>query len=230
MTVPTVFVNVFDLIWDDIDISVNDPHPFFFKEDPIIYLQQLKDQGWVIYPYFHNIIAEQDRLMFNRNITSYFEATDVLEFKYKMMENLLGPIINDDLLEEFIPRADSSSFIIANNDIEKKYNITRYTPFEIFGKVDPPNISPNTMAGIVIGSYNRTPIVNTRLGTILSSERNTRRLEVFNLMAHNYNIIMVWSPVYRYQHDDNMIPIYLAEFDRPDQDNIPNVSCYVWGY
>ena len=251
MTIPTVIVNGFDLMWYDYDLSPNDPNPFFFKENPVQYLRNLNAEGWKIYIYFGPTDQEA-----KQNIIVERDPQKYLSTKAQVIMDLMGDFAEfsmlDDDLPETIADADPSSFVIIDANRQFPWNLARYTPVEIFGLVVPPtpglvepltisrddivyNVTPSDIKrGMDVAAYLRMLTENTLWGRNSNRNRNIRIMQIEADKAKNpgKNIIVVWSPIYRYQRrEDFSLPGGIQRYlDRPDQDNIPDVTVYIWGY
>ncbi|CAH6419822.1 Hypothetical protein HVR_LOCUS903 [uncultured virus] len=140
MTIPTILVNAYDLIWDDIDIDPNDVKPFFFKEDPVSYIRKLKSQGWSVFLYGEFIEKENERCTQFRHVGWLYDKINVMSNLF----DFLGPILSVYDIRDIVANADKSSPVIINHDREFLGKLDRHTPFEIFGTVDPPTLQPNS--------------------------------------------------------------------------------------
>ena len=238
MTVPTVIVNGFDLMWYDYDLAPDDPNPFFFKENPIQYLRNLNAEGWKIYIYFGP--ADQEA---KENIIIRHNPQPYLSTKAQVIMDLMGDFAEFSMLGDGLPEtiagADPSSFVIIDANRQFPWDLARYTPVEIFGLVDPPAILPDDIVYHVVPSdikrrkkvaaYLRELTDNRNLG--LGRKRAERIMRITSWKAANPDkeMIVVWSPIYRYQRREDFYgPVTIL--DRPDQDNIPGVTVYIWGY
>ena len=139
-------------------------------------------------------------------------------------------------LPEIIAKADISSFAIVDPTRPFYPEIARYSPIEIFELVDPPTFPLNAIICIV-----RTDNINRWANVANYIKRNTneparnlsenqdfRYEQIRGLKIARGPIFIVWSPIYRYTEDEN--EDVDPEFDRPDLDNIPGVTVYVWGF
>ncbi|CAH6419162.1 Hypothetical protein HVR_LOCUS356 [uncultured virus] len=235
--IPTVIVNAFDIMWYDVDIGVDDLDPFFFKNDPFIYLSNLRNEGWTVHLYAAPVTDELKRsILYQRNPEQYLKNKLVNltvmfeEFNFLPETELPGIIAN----------ANSASFVIVDPNRPFYQEIARYSPIEIFELVAPPTIPPNVEVYMVNGNnLNRNVQVSNYLKnltgkiiSVLSANRDIRlnQIEKQRTIITNWGkqMFIVWSPVYRYNRNENLNRYHT--FDRPDQDGVPGVTVYTWGY
>ncbi|CAH6419164.1 Hypothetical protein HVR_LOCUS358 [uncultured virus] len=237
MTVPTVIVNAYDLIWYDVNILPYDPSPFFFKNDPVTYLHNLTTEGWTICVYAESPTDEIARTRTRINPKIYLTAKlRTMEFIFKRSGTINFIFVKD--LPNIIKNANFSSFAIIDPIRPFYEGIARYSPIEIFELVDPPTVSPNTIVTIVnmsnIKRRERMHEYFTRIGPVTiytvggRTDYRLRNLNDISTKNPGKSILVVWSPVYRYSRKRQ--GKYILNFGRPDQLNIPGVAVYAWGY
>lgn len=227
-----VIVNGYDLMWHDVYLDPNDPNPFFFKEDSVQYLRDLATKGWEVLMYFGPIDEERERCPYGNN----YDVRRILMAKKRVMIKIFSPHItvfdrpDEFFLHEFKYDLYSPSyFIIANSNRNYPESIARYSPIEIFGLVDP---FPKQVDNIyVLFTYHYGRETNLyKNAPFASPNRNERREQLDHIKRENpnKNIIMIWSPRYRYTPGPKR-HIFNLDFERPDQDNFPDILCYVQG-
>ena len=235
----TVIVNGYDFMWDDINVESNDPNPFFFKRDPIQYLAGLKNNNWRIilcwisldvieahmqrYPYDH-IVDAKTRIIDKRNIIINLFAP-FAEMVYMNRGETIADYIKRDELS-------SSSFTITHIKTQHFFDIAQYSPIEIFELPDEPPIIPNAQYYIIASERARLELLIEKYhAKEAEPSRNMRQYLIYRNKKPGIDIIIIWSPTYRYSQDikyNNVKnPIM---FDRPDQDNQPGVQYYNYGY
>lgn len=236
MTQYLIIVNLLDLIWHDVDVPADDLNPFFFKNNPVNYLDKLGTEGWTIYMYSSSTGDEIKRVkLFQKDPETYI--INKLSIVRKLLGNV-GILVNEHNIAEIITHANPSSFAIIDTTRDFPTGIARYSPIEIFELSDPPTIPLRALILIFqVSNITRMEQIRSYLlphtGTkvpILPIDRNQRDI-ILNTLRTKYPdmpLFIIWSPVYRYSKDDNIIE--LTFFNRPDQDNIPKVIKYTWGY
>ncbi|CAH6419160.1 Hypothetical protein HVR_LOCUS354 [uncultured virus] len=225
-------------MWYDIDISPDDPNPFFFKNDPITYLENLQKERWIVRTYAGTPTDEAKKIILHQK-----NPEEYLSQKLNAMIRLFGKVLNfisETRLPKIVRTADASSFVIINPNRPFHEGIARYSPIEIFELVDPPTVPRYNIVGHVNTSYTtRNYQINTYL-RMITKEKKAVINPLSNYRTERYDrisrlrplarvpVFVVWSPAYRYSENDQIQ--YYNHFDRPDQDNFYNVTVYVWGF
>ncbi|CAH6419159.1 Hypothetical protein HVR_LOCUS353 [uncultured virus] len=231
--IPTIIVNAYDLMWYDIDIPGDDPNSFFFKNDPVTYLQSLKNEGWTIYLYASSMDDELNRLTFYQMNPPGYLSQKLYQIALKFEGPQIANFVNEVKLLDIIENAESSSFAIIDPTRKFRPGIARYSPIEIFELVDPPVIPPNFMISVVYtNSVSRGASLMNKMKIIIRKdvyEINGEKDNYDRLRGLVEPLFLVWSPVYRYSDNDIVLNNFY-NVERPDQQNIPGVTVYTWGF
>ncbi|CAH6419168.1 Hypothetical protein HVR_LOCUS364 [uncultured virus] len=238
--IPTVIINAYDLMWYDVDLRYNDRNPFFFKIDPVNYLRNLQNEGWVIYLYSGLIANEIEKTRFDKRHARQY-LTQKLGIIMTLFMGIITATTEEENLQDIIANVSPASFIIIDPARPFYERITRYSPIEIFELVDPPTILPSAIVTVVdVDSVKRREEVQLHLEQITELPisiipRNIHeRFETLRHLRTQYPdrpILIVWSPVYRYSENDHPEENRYYRFERPDHEyNLRDVIVYIWGY
>lgn len=256
-TADTIIVNGYNLMWHEATIDEYDPNFFFFKEDPVDYLRLLSQDRWPIgrreLCSLWHIILYWHRYL-NIEIDNYPGKIDDIgrvTTKQHIIDDLFSPFAaiiyvaeDDDSINDVLnfDQMSPASFSIANTfpPGDEDRHIAQYSPQEIFETVNPYLIAPDTKYFIVTSSDVRRQELLEQYGNDttkpqylapepVSFNQKEREDAIYQFRARypQTPIVQIWSPVYQYRPND-----YMAKglIDRPDYDNIPNVTYYTHGY
>lgn len=248
MEADTIIVNGYDLIWEDHTIGPGDLDCFFFKEDPVKYLLDLNIKGWdiiIYWPYPTKMGFTYKEGGLNTHLTDIYE---LIEKHFEHFARFRFETNNNDNIANNIDltRLSPASFIISNTILSD--NIPNYGVKDIFGFVENPSLLTNTQYFIISDSKSHIERLEAGYGAIyISFDRNERYGTIAEYVKNNpgINVVIIWSPVYRYDNKDDYIKFsyYKEYFNRPDKDSyddltkrigdtryIPSIQWYTYGY